>query len=64
MNDEILPIYFYDFCTFRVKKWVTDVVYMANCHKLAIASTCRDICFYDVSTNAFFHQVNYVSGSE
>ena len=34
----------------RVKEWVTDAVYMPNCHKLAVASTGRDIRFYDTTT--------------
>ncbi|KAH9494635.1 hypothetical protein Btru_019804 [Bulinus truncatus] len=35
----------------RFKMWVTDAVYMPNCQKIAIASTSRDIRFYDVSSS-------------
>ncbi|XP_034646268.1 WD repeat-containing protein on Y chromosome-like isoform X2 [Trachemys scripta elegans] len=34
----------------RLKSWTTDAVYMANVHKIAVATTCRDIHFFDVST--------------
>ena len=34
----------------RVKMWATDAVYMPNCRKLAIASTGRDIRFYDIAS--------------
>ncbi|XP_075760105.1 cilia- and flagella-associated protein 337-like isoform X2 [Pelodiscus sinensis] len=34
----------------RLKFWTTDAAYMANVHKIAIATTCRDIHFFDVST--------------
>lgn len=40
----------------RFKMWVTDMVYMPNCHKLAIASTSRDIRFYDVTSNQYFEE--------
>ncbi|XP_050390150.1 WD repeat-containing protein on Y chromosome [Patella vulgata] len=40
----------------RFKMWVTDAVYMQNCHKLAICSTSRDIRFYDVSATSFFEE--------
>ncbi|XP_064614731.1 WD repeat-containing protein on Y chromosome-like [Liolophura sinensis] len=40
----------------RFKMWVTDMVYMSNCHKLAIASTSRDIRFYDVTSNQYFEE--------
>ena len=42
----------------RTKLWVTDAVCMLNVHKLAVASTSRDISFFDMSTptyNALFH---------
>ena len=42
----------------RTKLWVTDAVCMLNVHKLAVASTNRDISFFDMSTptyNALFH---------
>nr|XP_005283176.2 WD repeat-containing protein on Y chromosome-like isoform X1 [Chrysemys picta bellii] len=34
----------------RLKSWTTDATYMANVHKIAVATTCRDIHFFDVST--------------
>lgn len=34
-----------------LQMWVTDAIYMPNCHKLAIASTRRDLRFYDVAGN-------------
>ncbi|XP_048248360.1 WD repeat-containing protein on Y chromosome-like isoform X1 [Haliotis rufescens] len=40
----------------RFKMWITDVVYMPNCHKIAIGSTSRDIRFYDVSTTQYFEE--------
>jgi len=36
--------------------WITDVVYMPNCNKLALASTSRDIRFFDCSTNQWFEE--------
>eukprot|EP00794_Sanderia_malayensis_P009211 gene9211-10185_t len=42
----------------RTKLWVTDAICMPNVHKLAIASTNRDIRFFDMSTpsyKALFH---------
>ena len=42
----------------RTKLWVTDAVCMHNVHKLAVASTNRDINFFDMSTpsyKALFH---------
>ncbi|XP_041364011.1 WD repeat-containing protein on Y chromosome-like isoform X2 [Gigantopelta aegis] len=40
----------------RFKMWVTDAVYMPNCNKIAVASTSRDIRWYDVSTNQYFEE--------
>ncbi|KAM4034908.1 cilia- and flagella-associated protein 337-like [Anomaloglossus baeobatrachus] len=34
----------------RFKSWVTDAVYMPNVQKVAVATTGRDIHFFDVST--------------
>lgn len=31
--------------------WVMDAKYMANCHKIVIASTKRDLRFYDIAGN-------------
>ena len=42
----------------RTKLWVTDAICMPNVHKLAIASTNRDVSFFDMSTptyKALFH---------
>ena len=38
----------------RYKTWITDAVYMPNCNKIAIATTSRDIRFYDCSTNQYY----------
>src|SRR6218665_3259243 len=46
----------------RVKEWITDAVYMANCHRLAIASTGRDIRFYDTTTNDQYYEEFYLYG--
>ncbi|XP_052783274.1 WD repeat-containing protein on Y chromosome-like isoform X3 [Mya arenaria] len=40
----------------RFKMWVTDAIYMANCNKIAIASTSRDIRFFDTSTSQYFEE--------
>ncbi|KAK3593630.1 hypothetical protein CHS0354_025521 [Potamilus streckersoni] len=40
----------------RFKMWVTDAIYMPNCNKIAIASTSRDIRFFDVSTSHYFEE--------
>ena len=42
----------------RTKLWVTDAICMPNVNKLAVASTNRDISFFDMSTptyKALFH---------
>ena len=42
----------------RTKLWITDAIRLPNVHKMAIASTNRDICFVDMSTptyKALFH---------
>ena len=41
--------------------WVTDAVYMPNCRKLVIATTGRDIRFYDV-TSSQYHEEYYLFG--
>ena len=38
----------------RVREWVTDAIYLNNCHHIAIASTGRDIRFFDTSTSSQF----------
>jgi WD40 repeat protein len=35
----------------HVREWVTDAVYLPNCHRIAIASTGRDIRFFDTTTS-------------
>ena len=40
----------------RFHMWVTDAVYMPNCHKIAVASTSRDIRFYDVTSTSYFEE--------
>ena len=40
----------------RFKMWVTDVVYMSNCHKLAVASTSRDLRFFDFSGGKLYEE--------
>ncbi|CAM4648098.1 unnamed protein product [Lepidochelys olivacea] len=35
----------------RLKFWTTDAAYMANVHKIAVATTCRDIHFFDSLKN-------------
>jgi hypothetical protein len=40
----------------RFKMWVTDAVFMPNCHKLAIATTSRDIRFYETATGNLFEE--------
>ncbi|KAG2460939.1 WDR49 protein, partial [Polypterus senegalus] len=40
----------------RFKTWTTDAVYMANVHKIAVATTSRDIHFFDISTSNCFEE--------
>jgi hypothetical protein len=40
----------------RVREWVTDAVCMSNCHRIAIASTGRDIRFFDTATSTQFYE--------
>ncbi|XP_063312164.1 WD repeat-containing protein on Y chromosome-like [Pelobates fuscus] len=40
----------------RFKSWTTDAVYMSNVHKIAVATTSRDIHFFDVSTMNMFEE--------
>ncbi len=37
----------------RVKMWVMDAIFMANCKKLAVTTTGRDVKFYDLTSNQF-----------
>ena len=45
----------------RIKYWVTDACYMSNCHKIAIASTGRDIRFFDVTSSFFYEEFHLYS---
>lgn len=40
----------------RFKMWTTDAVYMPNVNKVAVATTSRDIHFFDVSTTNCFEE--------
>ena len=45
----------------KIKYWVTDACYMSNCHKIAIASTGRDIRFFDVTSSFFYEEFHLYS---
>ncbi|XP_029193047.2 WD repeat-containing protein on Y chromosome-like isoform X1 [Acropora millepora] len=40
----------------HIKMWVTDAVAMSNVHKMALATTNRDVYFYDMSTPIYTPQ--------
>ncbi|XP_063816844.1 WD repeat-containing protein on Y chromosome-like [Pseudophryne corroboree] len=40
----------------RFKSWATDAVYLPNVHKIAVATTSRDIHFFDVFTMNIFEE--------
>lgn len=40
----------------RVREWVTDAVYMPNCHKIVIASTGRDLRFFDATSTQYYQE--------
>ncbi|XP_066560708.1 cilia- and flagella-associated protein 337 [Amia ocellicauda] len=40
----------------RFRNWTTDAVYMTNVHKIAVATTSRDIHFFDLSTANCFEE--------
>ncbi|XP_018090989.1 WD repeat-containing protein on Y chromosome isoform X1 [Xenopus laevis] len=40
----------------RFKSWVTDAVHLPNTNKIAVATTSRDIHFFDVSTMNLFEE--------
>ncbi|XP_035261110.1 WD repeat-containing protein on Y chromosome isoform X4 [Anguilla anguilla] len=40
----------------RLRYWTTDAVYMPNIHKIAVATTSRDLHFFDVSTGNVFEE--------
>ncbi|XP_056325906.1 WD repeat-containing protein on Y chromosome [Danio aesculapii] len=42
----------------RFQGWVTDAVYMANVHKIAVATLNRGIHFFDVTTASGFEQIH------
>ncbi|XP_067286401.1 cilia- and flagella-associated protein 337 isoform X4 [Pseudorasbora parva] len=42
----------------RFQGWATDAVYMANVHKIAVATLSRGIHFFDVTTASGFEQVH------
>ncbi|RXN24029.1 WD repeat-containing on Y chromosome-like isoform X1 [Labeo rohita] len=42
----------------RFQGWTTDAVYMANVHKIAVATLSRGIHFFDVTTTCSFEQVH------
>lgn len=44
--------------TRRFRGWTTDAVSMANAHKVAIATDCRDLHFINVSTSSVFEDVH------
>lgn len=44
--------------TRRFQGWATDAVSMANAHKVAIATDCRDLHFINVSTSSVFEDVH------
>ena len=46
----------------RVREWVTDVVYMPNSHKIVIASTGRDLRFFDATSSTQFYEEFYLFG--
>ncbi|MBN3313526.1 WDR49 protein, partial [Atractosteus spatula] len=40
----------------RIRKWTTDAVCMSDVHKIALATTSRDIHFFDISTASCFEE--------
>lgn len=36
---------------YHYQMWVTDAIYLPNCHKVVISSTRRDLRFYDFAGN-------------
>ncbi|KAJ1129414.1 hypothetical protein NDU88_007784 [Pleurodeles waltl] len=48
----------------RFKSWTTDAVYMPNVHKIAVATTSRDIHFFDVSTMNIFEEFHLFGKKE
>lgn len=41
----------YNIVCMRTQMWVMDAKFMPNCHKIVIASTKRDLRFYDIAGN-------------
>lgn len=48
----------------RFKMWVTDAIFMANCNKIVVGTSSRDLRFYDVSTNHYFEDFHLFGMSD
>ena len=46
----------------RVKEWVTDAVHMANTRKVVIASTGRDLRFFDITSGHYVEEHHLFGG--
>ena len=42
----------------RAGMWITDAIYMADAHKLVLASTSRDLRFFTISSETFLEEFN------
>ncbi|CAH1274614.1 EFCAB8 [Branchiostoma lanceolatum] len=40
----------------QFKAWVTDAIYLPNMNKIVIATTSRDLHFFDISTSSYFEE--------
>ena len=40
----------------RAGMWITDAIYMTDAHKLALASTSRDLRFFTISSETFLEE--------
>lgn len=40
----------------RAGMWVTDAIYMADAHKLVLATTSRDLRFFTISSETFLEE--------
>ena len=40
----------------RAGMWITDAIYMADVHKLVLASTSRDLRFFTISSETFLEE--------
>ena len=45
-----------------VKEWVTDAVHMANTRKVVIASTGRDLRFFDITSGQYVEENHLYGG--